>query len=169
MEIVAERERITLITGATRGIGRACAERLAADGHAIIGIARSKPESDFPGEAYAVDLTDRRATADVLAEITAKHAVNGIVNNVGLTSHHPVEDYDLDDFDNEIQVNLTCTVQTVKACAAGMKAAGFGRIVNISSELVLGHFTAPDTRRQRPVSMPWPAPGPTSSVPTASR
>lgn len=137
---MAERERFTLITGATRGIGRACAQRLSQQGHTIIGIARSMPDSDFPGEAYAVDLTDRQATVDVLADITGKYALNGIVNNVGLTSHQRVEDYDLDIFDDEIQVNLTCTVQTVQACVPRMKQDGFGRIVNISTELVLGHF-----------------------------
>lgn len=132
--------RITLITGATRGIGRACAERLAADGHTIIGLARSRPEGDFPGEFHAVDFTDREATADALTEITARHAVNGILNNVGLTGHQPVEDYDLSNLDDEIQVNLTCCLQTVQACVPQMKAHGFGRIVNISTELVLGHF-----------------------------
>lgn len=137
---MAERERITLITGATRGIGRACAERLSAAGHAIVGIARSKPSGAFPGEALTADLTDREATAEVLADITARHAVNGIVNNVGLVSHQPVEDYDLAAFDDEIQVNLTCTVQTVQTCVPQMKREGFGRIVNISTELVLGHF-----------------------------
>ena len=137
---MSERDRITLITGATKGIGRACAERLSRQGHTIIGIARSKPDSEFPGEAYAVDLTDRRATADVLADITGAYTINGIVNNVGLTTHQPVEDYDLDIFDDEIQVNLTCTVQTVQACVPRMKQDGFGRIVNISTELVLGHF-----------------------------
>jgi len=134
------KQRVTLVTGATRGIGRACVERLASQGHTIVGMARGAPTGDFPGESLIVDLTDRDATAEALSEITQKFPINSIVNNVGLTSHQKVEDYDLLDFDDEIQVNLTCTVQSVQACVPQMKREGFGRIVNISSELVLGHF-----------------------------
>lgn len=137
---MAAHDRNTLITGATRGIGRACTELLSRQGHNIIGIARNRTDESFPGELLEVDLTDRRALSHALAGLTCRHTINGIVNNVGLASHQPVEDYDLDDFDAEIQINLTSTVQTVQACVPQMKQEGFGRIVNISSELVLGHF-----------------------------
>ncbi len=105
-----------------------------------MGIARGAPTESLPGESWTVDMTDRAATSEALAEITERFPINGIVNNVGLTGHQAVEDYNLADFDDEIQVNLTCAVQTVQACVPQMKREGFGRIVNISSELVLGHF-----------------------------
>jgi len=105
-----------------------------------VGIARGAPTESLPGESWTVDMTDRAATSEALAEITERFPINGIVNNVGLTGHQAVEDYNLADFDDEIQVNLTCAVQTVQACVPQMKREGFGRIVNISSELVLGHF-----------------------------
>ncbi len=137
---MAARDRVTLITGATRGIGRACAELLSRRGHDVVGIARSRPDGGFPGELLEVDLADREAAEEALAGLAGRRAVNGIVNNAGLTGHRPVEDYGLDDFDAEIQVNLASAVQTVRAFVPGMKRAGFGRIVNISTELVLGHF-----------------------------
>ncbi len=105
-----------------------------------MGIARGAPTESLPGESWTVDMTDRAATSEALAEITERFPINGIVNNVGLTGHQAVEDYNLADFDDEIQVNLTCAVQTVQTCVPQMKREGFGRIVNISSELVLGHF-----------------------------
>jgi NAD(P)-dependent dehydrogenase (short-subunit alcohol dehydrogenase family) len=58
-------QRRVLITGASKGIGRAAADRVAAAGHLPIGLARTGPE-DFPGEFYEVDLADRAATAEVL-------------------------------------------------------------------------------------------------------
>ena len=60
-------QRRVLITGASKGIGRAVADRVAAAGHLPIGLARTGPE-DFPGEFYEVDLADRAATAEVLEQ-----------------------------------------------------------------------------------------------------
>ena len=73
---------ITLITGTSKGIGKATADRLTADGHLVIGIARTVP-NEAPGPFYAVDLTDREATAQALDEITQKYEIDNLVNNVG--------------------------------------------------------------------------------------
>lgn len=137
---MAGHQRITLITGASRGIGRACSEQLSLKGQAIIGLARNKPKDQFPGEFYCVDFTDRPATKNILEQITQEYEINGIVNNVGFTTHQSIENYDLESFNTEIQVNLACSIQSVQACVPSMKRQGFGRIVNISTELVLGHL-----------------------------
>ena len=76
-------QRRVLITGASKGIGRAVADRLAAAGHLPIGLARTGPE-DFPGEFYEVDLADRAATAEVLDKIVASGRIDAVVNNAGL-------------------------------------------------------------------------------------
>jgi NAD(P)-dependent dehydrogenase (short-subunit alcohol dehydrogenase family) len=139
MEIMSERERITLITGAARGIGRTCAERLASNGHTIVGLDQREPTGQFPGDLYHVDLNDRTATEALLSKLAGRYAFNGLLNNAGIANHHAIEEYPLDVLDEDIQVIMTAAIQCVKALAPLMKAEGFGRIVSISSELVLGH------------------------------
>ena len=128
---------VTLVTGTSKGIGEATAARLAADGHLVIGIARTEPEA-APGPFYAVDLTDRAATEAALAEITAKYKIDNLVNNAGFSSPETLENTSLASFDDVVAVNLTATLQCTQACLPSMKAKGRGRIVNISSRAVLG-------------------------------
>ena len=129
---------VTLISGATRGIGLACAERLHHAGHHIVGLARSAPEQVFPGDFFAVDFTDRSASADVLQSLHGQFEFTGLVNNVGTVGPQLIEDVTLDVLDEVMQVNLGAAVLCVQACLPGMRRAGFGRIVTISSELALG-------------------------------
>lgn len=129
--------RTTLITGATKGIGRACADLLADRGHQIIGLARH-PADDFPGTFYAVDLADRQALDETLTEIVAKHEIDGLINNAGIVGPELIENIDLNTVDAVFQVNLGAAMQCTRHCVASMKRAQFGRIVNISSELALG-------------------------------
>jgi 3-oxoacyl-[acyl-carrier protein] reductase len=135
---MGERKRITVVTGASRGIGRVTADRLAREGHLVIGLARNAPENTFPGEFHAVDLADRKAVADAMAEVTARHEVNGVVNNAGYSNPQSVEDVTLDEYDYVMQLNLTTAFQVAQACIPAMKRQKFGRIVNIASEHALG-------------------------------
>jgi 3-oxoacyl-[acyl-carrier protein] reductase len=72
-----------LITGASRGIGYALAERLAGLGHEPVGLARSAP-ARFPGEFHEVDLASRQATDSALEKVLSGGPVDAVVNNVGL-------------------------------------------------------------------------------------
>ena len=126
-----------LITGASKGIGRAVADRLAAAGHTPVGLARSRP-ADFPGEFYEVDLSDRAATAEVLDRIFASGKIDAVVNNAGLARFARLGSIDLDDLFTTYDMNVRAAVQVVQAVLPGMLAAGWGRIVNVTSLTTLG-------------------------------
>ena len=130
-------QRRVMITGASKGIGRAVADRLAAAGHMPIGLARTKPE-DFPGEFYEVDLADRTATAEVLDKIVASGRIDAVVNNVGFARFGRIGSIELDHLFDTYDLNVRTAVQVVQAVLPGMLAAGRGRIVNITSLTTLG-------------------------------
>ena len=133
-----ERTRTTLITGASRGIGRRCAEQLAASGHMIVNLDLNPPEGDFSGDSYTVDLANRSAVREMLAELAGRYEFNGLLNNAGAVGQQSLEEIDLEVFDQVVEVNLVTAIQCAQACLPSMKKQGFGRIVGISSELVLG-------------------------------
>ena len=131
-------ERVTLVTGASKGIGRACAEHLARDGHHVVGVARSEPDDGFPGDFLTADLGDNEATSVFLSDVTARYEFNGLVNNVGQVRPIPLDQISAADYANFVQINMTAPFQCAKAVLPAMKEQGFGRIVSISSELVQG-------------------------------
>jgi NAD(P)-dependent dehydrogenase (short-subunit alcohol dehydrogenase family) len=124
--------RRVLITGASKGIGRAVADRVAAAGGIPIGLARTTPE-DFPGEFHAVDLADRDATAATLDAIVAAERVDAVVNNFGFVQMARIGSIDLDGLLDTYDMNVRTAVQVVQAALPGMLAAGWGRIVNVTS------------------------------------
>lgn len=130
-------DRRVLITGASKGIGRAVADRLAARGFQPIGIARTAPES-FPGPFYPVDLADRAATADTLTAIVADGHVDAVVNNVGFAHFGRLGSIDLDHLFETYDLNVRTAVQVVQAVLPGMIDRGWGRIVNVTSLTTLG-------------------------------
>ena len=129
--------RRVLITGASKGIGRAVADRLAAAGHTPVGLARTRPD-DFPGEFFEVDLADCTATAEVLNKIVASGKIDAVVNNAGLARFARIGSIDLNDLFTTYDLNVRAAVQVVQAVLPGMRAAGWGRIVNVSSLTTLG-------------------------------
>ncbi len=130
--------RTFLITGASKGIGRALSECLAAAGHHVVGIARQADDPAFPGTLVALDLSDRDATRSVLARLVSDHDFDGVVNNVGLVRPQRLGDIALEALDDVLRVNLHPAVAAAQAILPGMKARGWGRIVNVSSLVVLG-------------------------------
>jgi NAD(P)-dependent dehydrogenase (short-subunit alcohol dehydrogenase family) len=129
--------RRVLITGASKGIGRAVADRSAAAGHVPIGLARTRPD-DFPGEFHEVDLADRVATADVLGKIVASGKIDAVVNNVGFARFARIGSIELDHLFETYDMNVRTAVQVVQAALPGMLATGWGRIVNVTSLTTLG-------------------------------
>jgi 3-oxoacyl-[acyl-carrier protein] reductase len=131
-------ERVTLVTGATRGIGRAIVEKLAGQNHRVVGIARNKGDDRFPGEVFLADMREPESVGRALAAIVSRHEITGLVNNAGVNHRQELGDIDLGRFDEVIAVNLRAAIQCAQAVLPAMLRARFGRIVNITSRAVLG-------------------------------
>lgn len=130
--------RTFLITGASKGIGRALSKQLAAAGHRVVGIARTADEGDFPGTLVSVDLANRDAAQSAMDRLASDYEFDGVVNNVGLVRPQRLGEIDLDALDDVLRINLHPAVLAAQALLPGMKARGWGRIVNVSSLVVLG-------------------------------
>lgn len=130
-------QRTFLITGASKGIGRALSNRLVQAGHQVIGVARGTDPS-FPGTLISIDLADSKASAEAFTSLANQYSFDGVVNNVGLSKQHVLGEIDLADVDEMFRLNLHPTILATQAILPSMRAKGWGRIVNISSLTVLG-------------------------------
>lgn len=131
---------ITLITGASRGIGLAIAVRLAESGGTVIGVARNRPKGGFPGPFFEIDLSNREETDRGLRDIIEAHPVDHLVNNAGYLIASTMDETTPQEFDTQIAVNLRAYVQCAQACLPAMRARGRGRIINIASRATLGRI-----------------------------
>jgi len=129
---------ITLITGASKGIGLATAKRISAEGGTVIGIARSTEGVNFPGPFFTADLTSESQTAEVLGQITEQFQVDHLVNNAGKTTSSLLTETTAQEFAELMQINMRAPMQCLQACLPAMVRKGRGRVVNISSRAALG-------------------------------
>lgn len=142
--------RIALVTGGSRGIGRAVALALADAGAAVAVNYRVRADDargvveairDAGGRAMAIG-TDVSQSAEVSAMVTTVERelgpVDVLVNNAGIALIRGVDDVTEDDFDRTIAVNLKSAFLCTQAVVPGMRARKWGRIVNISSGAARG-------------------------------
>ncbi len=136
--------RIAIVTGASRGIGRAIALRLAADGRMVVLVSRSTEalevvreeieEAGGAAEARPCDITESDALAGLVEDVASTHGrLDILVNNAGITRDGLLLRMSDEDFDTVIQVNLRSSFVACRAAARPMMRGRFGRIVNISS------------------------------------
>src|SRR3954468_8916501 len=126
-----------LITGCSSGIGRATAERLAARGFTVYASAR-RVESIADLEArgcrvLALDVTDEASMQAAVGTVCDEHgAVGALVNNAGYSQSGAVEDVPLDDGRRQFETNVFGLIRMCQLVLPGMRAQGYGRIVNVS-------------------------------------
>ncbi|TKI08264.1 SDR family oxidoreductase [Martelella alba] len=137
---MAHENRTIVVTGASKGIGRAVSDMLAAQGNHVIGIARGPGETGFPGTFLSCDLADIDATESTLARVAENFAVDGIVNNVGVASPQPLGKIEMATLQHVLDLNVRSAIQVTQALVAGMKARRSGRIVNVCSRAIYGAF-----------------------------
>lgn len=129
---------LALVTGGANGIGAAIARRLTEDGLRVIVVDRAPVTHDYADEAIMLDLADLEATRNTLRRVIGDRHVTRLVNNAGIVMPASLEQTDPADLDTVAAVNLRAPIICMQAVLLGMKAAGMGRVVNISSRVALG-------------------------------
>lgn len=136
--------QIALITGASRGLGRAIALELGAQGATVIGTATSPAgaaeiqkaldAASIVGLGVALDVTDAVACEALLGEVESKFGgISVLVNNAGITRDNLALRMKDDEWDAVIETNLKAVFRLSKLVMRGMMKARFGRIINITS------------------------------------
>ncbi|WP_265942563.1 3-oxoacyl-ACP reductase FabG [Dechloromonas sp. A34] len=137
-------EKIALVTGATRGIGRAIALELGRQGATVIGTATSDDgagkiagylaEAGIKGRGVTLNVCDSTLTDAVLADLNKEFgAITVLVNNAGITRDNLSMRMGDDEWDAVIDTNLKAVFRLSRGVMRGMMKARFGRIVNITS------------------------------------
>ncbi|MBA3903843.1 MAG: 3-oxoacyl-ACP reductase [Rhodocyclaceae bacterium] len=136
--------QIALVTGASRGIGRAIALELGAQGATVIGTATTKEgaagvqqaleAASIPGYGASIDVRDAAAVDALVGEIEKKYgSVSVLVNNAGITRDNLAMRMKDEEWDAVLDTNLKAVFRLSKAVMRGMMKARSGRIINITS------------------------------------
>lgn len=138
---MTDSNEFVVVTGGSRGIGRAIADRLHAGGRGVVNLDIRPPDAAAASNDerfLETDLSDPAAIDSAFRTIDGFGSVVGLVNNAGAVISHSLEETTEADFDRLVPVNMVGAALAAKAAAERMKAAGWGRIVNISSRTMVG-------------------------------
>ncbi|MCV6612615.1 MAG: 3-oxoacyl-ACP reductase FabG [Amphritea sp.] len=136
--------KVALVTGATRGIGKAIALELGRQGAVVVGTATSEngaasiseylKEAGVNGAGMCLDVGSNESVDDVLKAVVDQYgAIAIIVNNAGITRDNIMMRMKEDEWDSVMNTNLKSIYRVVKGCLRGMTKARWGRIINVSS------------------------------------
>ena len=130
-------DKVVIVTGAHRGIGHAVAERLAAEGAAVVAVdVLTDSVFEKPGvEFMQMDVSRLEDWERVAAHVKACYGrLDGLANVAGVMGHYGgPEDFELDDYERTIAINQTGTLYGMRVAIPLMRASGGGSIVNFSS------------------------------------
>ena len=128
-----------VVTGASSGIGEACARKLLERGVSVIALQRSAPKLQHPNLHFRqIDLADNAATQALAQQVAAEFPVRYLVNNAGANRPALLEDATIDDLQYVTAITLGAAMVLTQAFVPQMRAAKFGRVVNISSRAIMG-------------------------------
>ena len=127
----SDRDRVAVVTGGAKGIGRACSDALHAAGFRIVVLGRDREAMQTAGyDHHVCDVTDEAMVIDTFAAIGA---VDVLVNNAGISMSAPVHRTSLADWNHAFAVNATGAFLCTRAVLPSMRDRGWGRIVMIAS------------------------------------
>jgi pyridoxal 4-dehydrogenase len=136
--------RVAIVTGAGQGIGRAIAEKLSQEGAAVVvadvneETARKTAADIEGGLAYPVDVSSEEQVAGLVSAVRDRYGkIDVLVNDAAIVPFVSWDDVDFAEWRRIMSVNLDGVFLTCRAVYPHMKAAGYGRIVNITSNVIL--------------------------------
>jgi len=136
-------DRVAIVTGAGQGIGRAIAEKLSAEGARVVVADRNaataaETAAEIGGESHEVDVSDEAQVAGLVEAVIAQHnKVDILVNDAAIVPFVAWDDIDFAEWRRIMSVNLDGVFLTCRAVYPHMRDAGYGRIINIASNVIL--------------------------------
>lgn len=130
---------LALVTGGSRGIGRAIVQRLLSDGYEVLNFSRTPAAETLAGETFeSVDLMSPEATRQAIEHWSKQREIVHLVNNAGMIHVAALPDITSEQMQDMVNLNLMAPMLLTQALVPAIKARQYGRVVNIGSRAALG-------------------------------